>query len=62
MNKMDLDFDRNHIWHPYTSTLSPLNCYPVSHAAGNQIHLESGEILTGSLRGGQPFMVTTIPG
>ncbi|WNJ94892.1 adenosylmethionine--8-amino-7-oxononanoate transaminase [Vibrio ruber] len=45
MNKLDLDFDRNHIWHPYTSTISPLNCYPVSHAVGNQIHLESGEVL-----------------
>ncbi|HGS5631820.1 TPA: adenosylmethionine--8-amino-7-oxononanoate transaminase [Vibrio parahaemolyticus] len=39
---MDLAFDRHHIWHPYTSTLTPLTCYPVSSANGVHIKLEDG--------------------
>ncbi|MCU8504794.1 adenosylmethionine--8-amino-7-oxononanoate transaminase [Vibrio vulnificus] len=37
---MDLAFDRKHIWHPYTSTLTPLTCYPVNSASGVYIKLE----------------------
>ncbi|ENP8357161.1 adenosylmethionine--8-amino-7-oxononanoate transaminase [Vibrio sp. B513a] len=37
---MDLAFDRQHIWHPYTSTLTPLTCYPVASANGVHIKLE----------------------
>ncbi|MCG3722521.1 adenosylmethionine--8-amino-7-oxononanoate transaminase [Vibrio cincinnatiensis] len=37
---MDLTFDRQHIWHPYTSTLTPLTCYPVSHAQGVHLYLD----------------------
>ncbi|MGC9402673.1 adenosylmethionine--8-amino-7-oxononanoate transaminase [Vibrio genomosp. F10 str. 9ZC157] len=42
---MDLDFDKNHIWHPYTSTINPLTCYPVVGAEGVFIELETGEQL-----------------
>ncbi|MCZ6401681.1 adenosylmethionine--8-amino-7-oxononanoate transaminase [Vibrio parahaemolyticus] len=39
---MDLAFDRHHIWHPYTSMLTPLTCYPVASANGVHIKLEDG--------------------
>ncbi|MGC9460439.1 aminotransferase class III-fold pyridoxal phosphate-dependent enzyme, partial [Vibrio genomosp. F10] len=42
---MDLNFDKNHIWHPYTSTINPLTCYPVVGAEGVFIELETGEQL-----------------
>ncbi|MFA0438528.1 adenosylmethionine--8-amino-7-oxononanoate transaminase [Vibrio sp. 10N.286.49.C2] len=42
---MDLEFDRQHIWHPYTSTLNPLTCYPVVSASGVEIELENGKKL-----------------
>ncbi|WP_117234402.1 adenosylmethionine--8-amino-7-oxononanoate transaminase [Vibrio maerlii] len=42
---MDLAFDRQHIWHPYTSTLTPLTCYPVTSAKGVYIELEDGKQL-----------------
>ncbi|WP_070963022.1 adenosylmethionine--8-amino-7-oxononanoate transaminase [Vibrio sonorensis] len=42
---VDLDFDRKHIWHPYTSTVSPLTCYPVESAQGVEIVLEDGRKL-----------------
>ncbi|EIO3973603.1 TPA: adenosylmethionine--8-amino-7-oxononanoate transaminase [Vibrio vulnificus] len=42
---MDLAFDRQHIWHPYTSTLTPLTCYPVHSASGVYIKLEDGTTL-----------------
>lgn len=41
----DLDFDRQHIWHPYTSAIDPLPCYAVSRAEGVYIELEDGHRL-----------------
>lgn len=42
---MDLQFDQKHIWHPYTSTINPLPCYPIVAANGVYLELESGEQL-----------------
>ncbi|KZW98713.1 adenosylmethionine-8-amino-7-oxononanoate aminotransferase [Pseudoalteromonas luteoviolacea] len=42
---VDLDFDREHIWHPYTSMIDPLPVYPVTHTDKNRIFLETGESL-----------------
>jgi adenosylmethionine-8-amino-7-oxononanoate aminotransferase len=46
MNKNQTDllaFDRQHIWHPYTSMVEPLPSYLVESAQGVYIHLASGE-------------------
>lgn len=39
---MDIQFDQQHIWHPYTSAVNPLPCYPVHKAEGVYLHLENG--------------------
>jgi len=41
----DLDFDRDHLWHPYTSTSKPLPTFPVASAAGVRLTLDDGREL-----------------
>ncbi len=38
-----LEFDQEHLWHPYTSMTNPLPSYLVEHAQGVYLHLASGE-------------------
>lgn len=40
-----LDFDKNHIWHPYTSLTNPLPTYPVVSASGVRLKLGNGSEL-----------------
>ncbi|HEY0963534.1 MAG TPA: adenosylmethionine--8-amino-7-oxononanoate transaminase [Pseudomonadales bacterium] len=42
---LDLDFDKQHLWHPYTSMHDPLRVYPVVGARGVHLQLESGAAL-----------------
>jgi adenosylmethionine-8-amino-7-oxononanoate aminotransferase len=42
---IDLCFDKQHIWHPYTSMTNPIPCYPVESADGCLIKLQTGESL-----------------
>jgi adenosylmethionine-8-amino-7-oxononanoate aminotransferase len=42
---IDLDFDRQHLWHPYTSMQQPLPVYPVVAAQGVRLQLENGTSL-----------------
>ena len=40
-----LEFDRQHLWHPYTSMVDPLPCYEVVSAEGVMIQLRDGREL-----------------
>jgi adenosylmethionine-8-amino-7-oxononanoate aminotransferase len=43
--KAGLAFDKNSLWHPYTSMINPLPTFPVDSAHGVYIQLASGEKL-----------------
>ncbi|KAB8313075.1 adenosylmethionine--8-amino-7-oxononanoate transaminase [Erwinia endophytica] len=45
MTPSDLAFDREHIWHPYTSMSKPLPVYPVVAAQGTTLILADGREL-----------------
>lgn len=40
-----LQYDRDHIWHPYTSTIDPLPVYLIDHAEGVTLTLADGRQL-----------------
>jgi adenosylmethionine-8-amino-7-oxononanoate aminotransferase len=42
---MDLAFDRQHIWHPYSSMTQPSPTFPVIKAEGVNLYLEDGRCL-----------------
>ncbi|WP_345551624.1 adenosylmethionine--8-amino-7-oxononanoate transaminase [Microbulbifer aestuariivivens] len=42
---MDLAFDRQHVWHPYSSLIDPPPVYPVARAEGVRLYLEDGRAL-----------------
>ena len=42
---IDYEFDRKHLWHPYTSAIDPLPCYGVERCEGTHIILEDGRLL-----------------
>ena len=45
MNQHDIDFDLKHIWHPYSSMIKPITCYPIISAKGIYLKLNNGKIL-----------------
>ena len=42
---IDYDFDKCHLWHPYTSAVNPLPCYGVERCEGTRIILDDGRKL-----------------
>lgn len=44
-----LEFDRAHLWHPYTSAVAPLPCHAVARTDGCRIHLADGRVLVDAM-------------
>jgi len=44
-NLSAIEFDRRHLWHPYTSMAEPLPAYMVASASGVRLQLEDGREL-----------------
>ncbi|WP_020526819.1 adenosylmethionine--8-amino-7-oxononanoate transaminase [Flexithrix dorotheae] len=44
-NNSLLEFDKKHIWHPYTSATHPLECFMVKEAHGVTLTLDNGQKL-----------------
>lgn len=46
---MDTEFDREHLWHQYSSLTKPIKTYPVVKAEGARVYLEDGRVLVDGL-------------
>ncbi len=40
-----IDYDSQHVWHPYTNIKNPTPAFPVKNASGCTIELQTGEVL-----------------